>query len=350
MTEFNPRDVCFVGLGCSAQAYYRVMLPAEAMGCDWCGVYGEPPGLHWATGMIGGKSKMPILGDYKIVVLQQVVGKGWLEIIKMLRERGVIVIYECDDYVHGIRHMKGEHDYYKEFGPEYTAKMEAVMKACDAIIASTEWIAGNYSHFNANAYICENGIDPMRYKVTIPHRDTINIGWAGGTGHNKVVIPWFQETAKVMRERPDTCFVSIGQNFGLAFEKWFGPERALAIPFAAIEQYPGAMTMLDIALAPGGSGGFWRGKSDLRWMEAAVLGIPIIANPMIYPEIEDAVTGFHVKSAAGVTGVLRALVDDGALRKKVGAQAKEYVLEHRTIDHMAPQWEAVFEELLAGAE
>lgn len=350
MTEFNAEDVCFVGLGNSAQAYYRCMLPAMELGCDWCGVFGEPPKLRWATGMAKGQSRMPVLGEYKIVVLQQVAGKEWVNVIKLLQDRGVIVVYETDDYVHGIKNMKGEHDYADVFDNTVISEMEACMKACDALIASTEWIAGNYSHFNKNAYICMNGIDPARYDLTIPERATVNIGWAGGTGHNKVVIPWFQEAAKVMRERPFTCFISIGQNFGLAFEKWFGKERALAVPWAAVEQYPGAMTMFDVALAPGGSNGFFRGKSDLRWLEAGVLGIPTIANPMIYPEIEDAVTGYHAKSPAGVTGVLRALVDDPALRAKVGGAAKEFILGSRTVEHMAPQWEAVFEELLAGAE
>ena len=340
------KDICFVGLGNSAQCYYRVMLPAIEIGADWCGVTGEPPNLHWVTGMVGKESKMPALGTYKIVVLQQPAGKGWEEIIDMLRERGVIVVYEIDDYVHGIKHMKGEHDFYQSYDNAYVSKMERCMKKCDAIIASTEWIAGNYSHFNKNSYICMNGIDPARYELTLPVRETTNIGWAGGTGHNKVVVPWFQETAKVMRERPDTCFVSIGQNFGLAFEKWFGKERALAVPWAAIEQYPGAMTMFDIALAPGGEGGFFRGKSDLRWLEAGILGIPVIAHPKVYPEIEDAVTGYHAKHAAEVGGVLRALVDDPLLRRKVGQQAKEYILDERQICHMAPQWTAVFEDLL----
>lgn len=348
--SFDPKDVCFVGLGASAQAYYRICLPAEELGCDWCGVYGEPPKLHWATGMVDGKSVMPTLGDYKIVVIQQMCGKGWEQLVGMLQERGVIVVWETDDYVHGIQHMKGEHDYYEQFDKKTLGEMERMMKKCDAVIASTEWIAGNYSHFNKNAYICQNGIDPARYNLTIPSRPTINIGWAGGTGHNKVVVPWFQEAAKVMRQFDHTCFVSIGQNFAMAFEKWFGPVRSLTVPWAAIEQYPGAMTLFDIALAPGGSGGFWRGKSDLRWLEAAALGIPIIANPMIYPEIEHGVTGLTARSPAEAGSLMKALVQDGSLRKKIGDQAKEFVLDNRTISHMAADWQGCFEDLLAGAE
>lgn len=352
MSEFDLRkDVCFVGLGNSPQCYYRVMLPAMTLGTDWCGVGGDPPRLHWLTGMSRDEngrmdSKMPTLGQYKIVVLQQVAGRGWLQVIRMLQERGIIVVYEVDDYVHGIRHMKGEHDYFKDFDKSFVAEMEACMKKCDAIIASTEFIASNYAHFNENAYVCLNGIDPERYRLSRPPRDTVNIGWAGGTGHNKVVIPWFQRAAQVMRMRPHTCFISIGQNFGLAFEKWFGERRALAVPWAAVEQYPAAMTMFDIALAPGGNGGFFRGKSDLRWLEAGALAIPTIAHPRIYSEIEHGVTGFKVDAKEEVAVHLLELIDDPARRLEVGRQAQEYILENRTMKQMAPQWAAVFEALV----
>lgn len=350
------QDVCFVGLGSHALCYYRCMLPAEAMGCDWVGVSGEPPKLRYVTGMAredrGGRkgSIMPTLGRYKVVVLQQVQGEGWLEVIRMLQERGVICVYEIDDYVHGIRHLEGEHDHWDQFDNAYVSKMEACMKACDALVTTTEWIAGNYSHFNKRTFVCRNGLDAGRYRLTRPTRETVNIGWAGGTGHNKVVVPWFQRTAEVMRERPSTAFVSIGQDFARAFEQHFGPERALAVPFAAIEQYPGAMTMFDIALAPGGVSGFWKGKSDLRWLEASALGIPVIANPQIYSEIDHGVTGFKAASPEEMREYLFRLVDDADLRAQMGSAAKRWVLENRTIKHASVAWEDAFNELVGEAQ
>lgn len=354
MSDFDvARDVCFVGNGNSAQCHYRVLLPAEELGADWCGVFGQPPRFRWATGMARDedgerRAVMPSLGSYKVVVVQQVVGDAWLRLIRLLQEKGIKVVYETDDYVHGIRRMRGEHDHYMQFDDKYLARVERCMKACDALIGSTEFIASRYSHFTRDAYVCQNGIDAERYRLTRPPRATVNIGWSGGTGHNRIIIPWFQEAAKVMQERSHTCFISIGQDFGLAFEKWFGKERSLAIPWTAIEQYPGAMTMFDIALAPGGRSGFWRGKSDLRWLEAGALGIPLIAEPNIYSEIEHGVTGFKAGSKRECYETLLALVDDPGLRIEVGKQAKEYVLENRTIKQMAPQWEAVFRELVEG--
>jgi glycosyltransferase involved in cell wall biosynthesis len=345
---FDPkRDLLFVGLGATPVAYYRCFLPAMALGCDWSGVAGEPPKTAWVTGLVGKESVMPnMLEDYKVVILQQPAGKGWNNAIENMREAGVKVIYEVDDYLHGIQHMGDDHDYSDKFDKEHLWNVEQAMKRCDAVIASTEWIRGNYSHFNRNAYVCRNGIDMGRYELTIPERETVNIGWAGGTGHTKAIVPWLAQTANLMRIRPHTTFVSIGQGFAQAFRQHFPPERALAVPFAALEQYPAAMTMLDIGLAPGGRGGWWRGKSDLRWLEAGALGIPLVANPRVYPDIEDGVTGMTAVSPGECFEKLLHLVDDREFRTTVGRQAQEVIRETRSIDVMKDRWIEVAQEVL----
>lgn len=340
------RDVLFIGQGCSPVAYYRCFLPAMGLGCDWSGLADEPPKHQWVTGLVGKESRMPnMMEDYKIVVVQQAHGEGWNTAIERMRENGVKVIYEIDDYLHGLKHMKDTHDFAKYFDNAHLAKVESAMKRCDALIASTEWIRSNYSHFNKNSYVCQNGIDLSRYKLTRPDRPTVNVGWAGGTGHQKAITPWLQQLAAIMRIRPDVSFVSIGQPFAAAFQQHFGP-RAISVPFAALEQYPAAMTMMDVGLAPGGKGGWWRGKSDLRWLEAGALGIPLVANPRIYPDIESGVTGFHAHSAMEASEQMLRLIADEELRTTVGEQARDVVTRTRSVQAVIPQWQAVFDEVL----
>jgi glycosyltransferase involved in cell wall biosynthesis len=345
VTPLNfKKDVCFVGLGTSAVLYYRVYLPAMALGADWAGLVGEPPQHRWLTGVARGSSQMPDFSSYKVVVLQQPVGKGWLETIKGLRAQGVKVVYEVDDYLHGIK-WRDDHQHRKKYDNTYLSQAEAAMKACDALIASTEWIRGNYTSFNKRAYMCRNGLDLKRYAMTRPKRESINIGWAGSTGHIKTVIPWLQAVSAIMEMNPRVCFISIGERFATAFEDRFGKERAMTLPWMQVEQYPAAMTMFDIALAPGGQGGWWRGKSDLRWLEASALGIPTIANPEVYPEIEDGVTGLHATTRNEAFEKLLLLIGEEQLRDSIGARAKEYVSEHRAIEVMAEQWRETLSEI-----
>lgn len=341
-----PDDVLFVGIGMSAVGWYRCYLPAMFMGADWCGLIGYPPNFHFATGLIKRETRTPDFYDYKIVVVQQPSGTRWLGLIRKLQDRGIKVLVEVDDYLHGIR-KKDDHDFQKHFDRDYLKGIEMNMRVADGIIVSTEWLGGRYRAFNPNIWVCENGLDTSRYNLTRPPRPTVNIGWAGATGHTKSVVPWLQATASVMAGHEEACFVSIGQPFAREFAEHFGEDRAITIPFTLIEQYPSAMTMFDIALAPAGRGAWYRGKSDLRWIEAGALGIPIIADPVIYPKIDNGVTGFHAEDARDVGGLLEDLILDPDLRAEVGANAQEYVRKHRDMTVMVHQWTRVFGELLS---
>lgn len=148
-----------------------------------------------------------------------------------------------------------------------------------------------------------------------------------------------------MHERPATRFISVGRPFAELLEPAF-PDRVTTVPWAVIEQYPAAMTALDVALAPGGNSGFQRAKSDLRFLEAGALGIPLIAHPAIYRDIKPRVTGFHARSASEMKPLLLELVDDGELRTTVGENARRYIREHRTIQHAAQAWREAFDFLL----
>ena len=338
----DPTKVLFLGIGKSSVLWYRCALPAIHLGADWCGIRGTPPNVQVLTGLVKGDTVLPRYEDYEVVVIQEPYGRHWLKQIHSLQERGIKVLYEVDDYLHGVAKQQS-HDFAKSFGKDQLRQIEMCMRACDGMIVSTDYIARRYARHNKRIYVCRNGIDLSRYALTRPKRSTVNIGWAGATGHTNAVIPWINAILPVMRERPDTCFIAIGSP-GLAQpvnEILESDNRAIGIPFAPLECYPAAMCMMDIALAPSTDTTWYRGKSDLRWLEAAALGIPIIADPVVYPEIEHGVTGFHAKNDAEVELLVRMLVEDDELRRKVGEQAREYVTENRTSEIAAMQWSEV---------
>ncbi len=345
----NPREVLFSGISTSAVCYYRVMLPAKVLETDWTGVIGDPPNLTSLTGLVKDEqgiwtTALPEYSDYKIVVLQQPNSQAWFAEIDRLKSKGIKVLFEVDDYLQGI-HKVESHDFRGYFDKEMLARAEALMRMCDGIICSTEFIAKRYRKFGPT-YLCRNGLDLERYELTLPKRETINIGWAGATGHREGIQKWAQAITQVMIENDNVCFVSVGRPFAQNFAQHFGEDRAVSVPFAAIEQYPAAMTMFDIALAPAGKGGFFRGKSDLRWMEAGALGIPTIADPLVYNRIVPEFNGFHADTADECLGILRRLVADEKLRTTVGSSAQKFIRENCAIEKTAQQWVDVFDQVL----
>ncbi len=332
-----PRTL-FLANGSSAVGWYRCALPAIALGCDWSGVLGQPPDVVVVTGRGNGR---PLdVSGYDVVVVQFVKGRPWLRTIRRWQEQGITVLYEIDDWLRGIRKLE-HHAYKQHFDRASVEAFELCMRAADGVICSTPWLAERYRGVNPRTWVCRNGIDLRRYAYDRPERDHVGIGWAGGTGHLASARPWMREVAAVMEQRAETQFVSIGAPFGGSFAARFGAGRALCVPFLPLEAYPAVMTHFDVAVAPAGQGGFFKGKSDLRWLEASALGIPLIADPVVYPDIEHGVTGFHATTPAEARQLLLELVDDAALRRSVGEAARAYVSEHRSIDVAAESWASV---------
>lgn len=342
----DPSRVLFVGMGASAVAWYRCILPAMYLGADWIGVSGEPPKFRFHTGLVKGRTSMPDWKDYDAVVLQQPRGRAWHRLIRSLQSEDIAVLFEVDDYLHAIRKMGEDHDFASSFDKAALAELELCMRQADGIITSTEFIARRYLRFNSRTWVAQNGVDLGRYAVTRPDRPTFNVGWAGGTGHTRSFREWVPAVERVMERHADVCFVSIGQDFGAHFAQRFGQHRAISVPFTMIDNYPAAMTLFDVALAPAGRGNFFRGKSDLRWVEAGALGVPAIADPSVYPAIRDGLTGFHASDVEDLEEKLELLVGDRNIGIAVGSAARDEIHDTRGMHVTARRWAEVLVEVI----
>jgi O-antigen biosynthesis protein len=345
--ESIPKTL-FVGLGVSVVAYYRCFLPAVALGADYVAFTAGPPELKLVTGLGERVPTVADLFDYDVVVLQQPRGVEWLKFVRELQDAGVRVLYEIDDYVQSARKVRS-HELADVFDAELVERMEMVMRVCDGIIGSTPYLARRYRAFNARTWVCRNGIDLKRYAWPRPPRQGVTIGWAGGVGHKAALARWEPAVRAVMRARPETRFVSVGHPFAAELVEEFGPERAVALPTADIEAYPASMTLFDIAIAPSAENNQFRGKSDLRWLESSALKLPLVAHPDVYPELEDGVSGLYARGAAEAEAALLRLVDDAALRERLGQAAYAQVAETRSAAVTSRDWRAVLGEVAAPA-
>jgi glycosyltransferase involved in cell wall biosynthesis len=337
----------FVGWGASVVSYYRCFLPALALGADYIAAVGEPPNLQMVAGLGATLPEQKDFFDYEVVVLQQPRGVNWMRLIRDLQAAGVRVLFEIDDYIQSARKIK-THELSEMYDAEFVEKMEMAMRVTDGIICSTPYIARRYRNFNARTWVCLNGIDVKRYAWPRPPREgVVTMGWAGGVGHVASLARWEPAVRAVMRARPDTRFVSVGYPFADDLREEFGEARALSLPPAKIEVYPAGMTLFDIAIAPSAENNLFRGKSDLRWLEASALKLPLVAHPDVYPEIEDGVTGVHARTPADVEAALLELIDDAERRERIGAQAYAYVAEHRSALVTAEMWRDVLVEVAA---
>jgi glycosyltransferase involved in cell wall biosynthesis len=331
-------NALFVGTGNGGVCWYRCALPAIELGADWIGVVGEPGALRRATGGFSEPVDEAAWAAYDVVVVQLVRGEAWLRRIAELQAAGVTVLYEIDDDLRGVAAEPG-HEFAAKFPPQRIRAHEAAIRACDGVICSTPVLAERLAALNDNRIVCTNGIDLDRYPYPVPERDSVTIGWAGGTGHERAMRPWLRAVADVLEARPLARFRSVGQPFGRELAERFGPERASAVPFTALDTYPAAMAAFDVALAPAAPSPFFAAKSDLRFLEAAALGLPVVADPAVYATVEHGRTGLHAATADEAREHLLALVDDARLRRDLGSAARAYVERERAMPVAARQWE-----------
>jgi glycosyltransferase involved in cell wall biosynthesis len=329
--------VVFVGHSADASFYHRVMLPATALGCDWCGLDSPPPRMTLGRGEVRFGPDGPDLGSYRVVVVQTTWDEGWLELVRELRAGGTAVLCDADYF---LPELIGDDD--------VLTRIETFLGACDGVLCATAPIAAGYARHNARTFVCENGIDLKAYALTRPDHDTVNIGWAGTSAPPEEMLPWAGQIAAMMRVRDVTNFVSIGQRLGdaVAGLEAVAPERCLSIPGVLPEQYPAAMSIFDIAFDPAGMDTWRLGRSQLRWLEAGAWGIPFVGDPRIYRDVEDGVTGFHATEPVEMARTILRLVDDPLLRASVGGKARQRVAERHSMEAVVPQWLRAFEAVV----
>jgi glycosyltransferase involved in cell wall biosynthesis len=340
-----PKTI-FVGYGPDMISYYRCFLPAVALGADYAAWISDikVTDITLVTGLGAQPAKVEDLFDYDVVVVQQARGIRWLNLIRELQAAGVTVLYEIDDYVQSARKTKS-HEMSETLNAEFVRQMELSMHVADGIICSTDYLARRYRSHNPRTWTCPNGIDLPRYAYPRIKREGVTIGWSGGVGHKASLERWEPALRSVLRSRPEARFMSAGYWAAAEYREEFGPERAIAVPPAKLEVYPATLSLFDIAIAPSAENNLFRGKSDLRWLEASAAGIPLIAHPDVYPEIEDGVTGVHARTPAEVEAALIDLIDDRERRERIGAQARAYVTEHRRVQVSAERWRDVLLEV-----
>lgn len=326
----------FIGIGSTSVCWYRCALPARELGHDWVGVDEE---FRMVTGQVGGKSKTPVIEDYDVIICQQPAGPGWEKRLRQMKATGARLIYETDDYLHGIP-REPDHLFKTYFTRQVLRSYDRCMAMCDDVIVSTQFLAERYHKTNPRIHVCRNGIDLARYDLERPERDYTTVGWSGATGHTSQIHKWLDGgVADELLRDPTSRFVAMGEPHVAAHAGLtLGEDRVTGIPWSPLETYPAAMTAMDVALAPAGDSTWYRGKSDLRWLEASALGIPCICQPHVYPEAE-----LHASTPAEAAALLRELMSDPGELAAAGSLARERVLASRSMAAAAESWRAVIQ-------
>lgn len=264
-------------------------------------------------------------------------------------------------------------DTFKDSDPLFKKNYEELMKMkqgfidtfirnADLVTTSTKFLAREYKRLNKNVVVLPNCIDPVDWRV--PKRnegEKVRIGIVGSVAyyHDFRVI---QDFLKDLAGRSDVQLVMFGlqgkdeRKTNILTESELKDEYAFwdAInvehaPWVKMNHYFNSLNdlKLDLMLIPRKDNYFNRCKSNVKFLEAAMCEIPVIASSFKngpYEEL-DGNMGILVKNQREWRYEVDRLIKDKELRRQIGRNAKDYVLDNYSIKLNAHKWAEAYATL-----
>jgi glycosyltransferase involved in cell wall biosynthesis len=253
-----------------------------------------------------------------------------LPIIKELQRRYEFKIcVDLDDYWELDEH----HVLYQEYQTiEFAKKQIEQIKDADVVLVTHFRLAEEVAVFNKNVHVCPNAI-PKQGQFDIerqPHHLT-RLFWQGSDTH-KADINLIRGPINALGPIANKIKMVMG-GYAEDNDEWYKmvhdytadlKHQYKLIPYAKITEYYAAYAQADICLIPLINSRFNRHKSNLKILEAANLGLPVIVSE-VHPYLDLPV--LYCKSSSDWIKHIKRLVDSRKRQKEAGQQLAEYVAE-----------------------
>lgn len=228
------------------------------------------------------------------------------------------------------------------------------MKMSDGVIVSTPYLKEVFGDFNENIRVIPNSIDFSRWeKLRKKSRSGIRIGWAGGNGHEGDFSLVGDAIKRICSKHREVKFIFLNGPAKRGLPDFLRGVKGVEhqMKWVPISKYPQMMSDqdFDIIIAPTMDSAFNRGKSNLKWLEAAALKIPcVMMNVGHYAQtVKDGVDGFLADTEDDFFDALDKLILDRKLRQRVGLSANAAVRRDFNVSKIVKSYVAALEQTIA---
>jgi len=254
-----------------------------------------------------------------------------LPIVKELKHRyGFKICVDLDDHWElDEHHVLYQH--YQDIG--FAAQQIEQIKGADVVLVTHDRLAEEVAEHNRNVHVCPNAI-PHQGQFDIerePHYLT-RLFWQGSDTHRADIAILKKPIDQLGPIAGKIKMVMAG--YAEDHEDWFNmvhdytanlKHQYKLIPATDVKNYYAAYSQADICLVPLLESRFNRHKSNLKILEAANLGLPVIAS-QVHPYLDMPV--FYAKHAGDWVKYIKRLVESRKRQKEAGQQLAEFVNEH----------------------
>jgi len=265
-----------------------------------------------------------------------------MALIEAARRLGVTSYWEVDDLIFDLPAYLKNHNLdllepgLREEVLSGVTLYRAALLACDRGIASTQALAQAMRDAGKiDVLVIENALDDET--LALAHGavqgarrsdEKVVIGYGSGSkAHNADFLEAAPALAALMHSRAEIELQIMGELALPADLLAFGA-RVKRIPAAGYAVYLDWLATCDIGLAPLEDTAFNDAKSNIKFLEASLLGLPSVCSPRaaFRGVIEEGVDGFLASTTQAWLAALERLAGSPDLRRQVGTAAREKVL------------------------
>lgn len=271
------------------------------------------------------------------------------EFVELARALNKSVLYDVDDLVIDTAYTD-QIGYLDTFSPEErlaydenVRSMGKLLRLCDGAVTTTACLAEELKRFVPQVYINRNTASEEMVKRSLEavssleknengDGNRVRLGYfSGSITHNDDLRMILPVLTRLLKENRSLQLCLTGE---VTLPEELRPYVAQieTRPFADWRELPAMIAGVDINLAPLTDTIFNRAKSEIKWLEAALVKVPTVASGIgAFAEmVENGKTGLLCRSAEEWERALRALIDQPRYRARIGEAAFAFCMERCT--------------------
>ena len=239
-----------------------------------------------------------------------------------------------------------------------TSYVGGLAKLCKYGIASTPALAGELSKYvqSGEAIVHRNALSSPHIRAIAEtpssekNDDCVRIFYGSGTRAHKDFFAdvFLSALERVMEQHPNTEFHTFGYVNSTRLLQKFPNRIHQAEPEWDIAKYWAALGQADINVAVLKKSLLTDSKSEIKWLEAGMLGVPsIVSGTSTMDEvINEGEDGLIANTKNEWVAQLTALCTSPDLRMKIGVNAKRRIISEYSLDRMSDNLNTKLHELL----
>lgn len=299
-------------------------------------------------------SSLSSLEQVNLLILQRVSWDPFVEeVIKAARRRNSIVLADVDDLIF----LPDSYQWIDS--PDFSdpirlrlyqqtlSRNRITLEHCDGVLASTEFLADQVRQLQKPVWVHRNG-----FSLEMAHfsekaisagksfEGQIILGYASGTPTHNRDFALIQPLLRRLLERHPKVRLHLAGHLDNEYNWGNSARRVQRIPFVPWQKLPEVLSAFSINLAPLRlDNPFSQSKSEIKFVEAALVGIPTVASPTqaFRYAITNGKNGFLADSPEKWEEILENLIHHIETCIEVGQSARNFVLENYSPQKRAMQ-------------